>query len=85
VTTVAALLEGSWGFVGNDSGTSHLAAAVGAATVALFGPTDAAVWAPAGVRVKVVVAGNVPAEMERISVATVFAACQERFEAPPTA
>jgi ADP-heptose:LPS heptosyltransferase len=33
-------------FVGNDSGITHLAAAVGAPTLALFGPTDPAVWAP---------------------------------------
>ncbi len=33
-------------FVGHDSGVSHLAAAAGAKCVLLFGPTDAAVWAP---------------------------------------
>jgi hypothetical protein len=33
-------------YVGNDSGITHLAAAVGAPVVALFGPTDPAVWAP---------------------------------------
>jgi hypothetical protein len=35
-------------YVGNDSGVSHLAAAWGAPTVALFGPTDPAVWSPLG-------------------------------------
>jgi ADP-heptose:LPS heptosyltransferase len=35
-------------FLGNDSGASHLAAAAGAPTLALFGPTDSAVWAPLG-------------------------------------
>ena len=38
-------------YVGNDSGASHLAAAAGAPTLALFGPTDPAVWAPVGPRV----------------------------------
>jgi ADP-heptose:LPS heptosyltransferase len=38
-------------FVGNDAGVSHLAAAAGAPTLALFGPTDPALWAPAGRRV----------------------------------
>jgi ADP-heptose:LPS heptosyltransferase len=38
-------------FLGNDSGVSHLAAAAGAPTLALFGPTDPAVWAPVGPRV----------------------------------
>lgn len=35
-------------YVGNDSGTTHLAAAVaGPAVLALFGPTDPRIWAPA--------------------------------------
>ena len=38
-------------FVGNDSGITHLAAAVGTPTLALFGPTDPAIWAPRGARV----------------------------------
>jgi ADP-heptose:LPS heptosyltransferase len=35
-------------FLGNDSGVSHLAAACGTKTLALFGPTDPAQWAPVG-------------------------------------
>ncbi|NLD94106.1 MAG: glycosyltransferase family 9 protein [Fibrobacter sp.] len=35
-------------FIGNDSGLSHLAAACGCKVVALFGPSDPAVWAPKG-------------------------------------
>src|SRR5207302_7263558 len=38
-------------YIGNDSGISHLAAAVGTPTIVLFGPTDPAVWAPLGSRV----------------------------------
>jgi lipopolysaccharide heptosyltransferase III len=41
-------------YVGNDSGITHLAAAAGAPVVAIFGPTDPAVWAPRGDRVRVV-------------------------------
>jgi len=41
-------------FVGNDSGVSHLAAAFGSRTIALFGPTDPASWAPLGPSVHVV-------------------------------
>lgn len=33
-------------FVGHDSGITHLAAAVGTCTLALFGPTDPRVWGP---------------------------------------
>lgn len=50
---LAAVLARCAGFVGNDSGVSHLAAAVGAPAVAIFGPTDPAVWAPRGERVTV--------------------------------
>ena len=35
-------------FVGNDSGLMHLAAAAGAPTLGLFGPTPASEYAPAG-------------------------------------
>ncbi len=54
---VAALLHRSRLYLGNDSGVSHLAAAVGAHGVALFGPTDPAVWGPRG-RLKIVHAPN---------------------------
>ncbi len=40
-------------FIGNDSGITHLAAAVGTPVIALFGPTDPAVWAPLGKHVAV--------------------------------
>lgn len=41
------------GFIGHDSGISHLAAACGARCLLFFGPTDPATWAPrnAGVQV----------------------------------
>lgn len=39
-------------YLGNDSGVSHLAAASGAPTLALFGPTDPAQWAPLGREVR---------------------------------
>ena len=40
-------------YIGNDSGLSHLTAAWGAPVLALFGPTDPALWAPVGPRVAV--------------------------------
>lgn len=40
-------------YIGNDSGITHLAAAAGAPVLALFGPTDPAVWAPRGPNVRV--------------------------------
>ncbi|MBI4889064.1 MAG: glycosyltransferase family 9 protein [Acidobacteria bacterium] len=41
-------LAGARVYLGNDSGISHLAAALGAPVVAVFGPTDAKIWAPRG-------------------------------------
>ena len=46
--TVAAVARIAAAFVGNDSGVSHLAAAVGASGVAIFGPTDPVRWRPLG-------------------------------------
>ena len=40
-------------YIGNDSGITHLAAAVGTPVLALFGPTDPRVWAPRGEHVRV--------------------------------
>ena len=51
---LGALLAEAGVFVGNDSGVTHLAAAWGAPTVALFGPTDAKMWSPEGERVRTV-------------------------------
>ena len=45
---IAALLAACDAAVGNDSGLTHLAAAVGCPTVALFGPTAPARTAPVG-------------------------------------
>lgn len=43
---LAALLERCALFVGNDSGPKHVAAALGVATVTVFGPTHPATWHP---------------------------------------
>jgi hypothetical protein len=43
-------------YIGNDSGPTHLAAAVGTPVVALFGPSDPSVWAPRGAHVAVAAA-----------------------------
>jgi heptosyltransferase-3 len=48
LSDVLAVLSCSRGYFGNDSGITHLAAAVGIRTVVVFGPTDPAVYAPIG-------------------------------------
>jgi ADP-heptose:LPS heptosyltransferase len=46
IARLAALLGLVSLFIGNDSGVSHVAAALKKPTIALFGPTDPCVWAP---------------------------------------
>lgn len=43
---LTALLAGATLYVGPDTSVTHLAAATGCPTVALFGPTDPRLWAP---------------------------------------
>ena len=57
---LSGVLAASAVFIGNDSGVSHLAAAVGAPTVALFRATDPAQWAPRGPNVHIASAGASP-------------------------
>ena len=52
---IANLLSGAERYIGNDSGITHLAAAVGVPVIAIFGPTDPRVWAPRGENVRVLV------------------------------
>ncbi len=55
-------------YIGNDSGISHLAAAVGTPVIAIFMSTDPRVWAPRGDRVTA---------LENPSVDQVLRACSE--------
>ena len=45
-------------YIGNDSGVSHCAAALGRPSVVLFGPSDPVVWRPLGHRVSIVSAAR---------------------------
>lgn len=53
-------------YIGNDSGITHLAAAVGTPVLAVFGPTDPAVWAPRGPHVRVACLDERPGGPPRI-------------------
>jgi heptosyltransferase-3 len=45
-------------YIGNDSGPTHLAAAAGTPVVALFGPSDPAIWSPRGWQVSLAAASS---------------------------
>lgn len=69
---LARWLAGARAYVGNDSGITHLAAAAGTPVVAIFGPTDPAVWGPRGERVRIV-----SGELDEIGVDQVLRSLQE--------
>jgi ADP-heptose:LPS heptosyltransferase len=51
---LASVMDGCRLFVGNDSGITHMAAALGLPAVAIFGPSDHKIWSPRGEKVAVV-------------------------------
>ena len=51
---LSGVLSNSFLYVGNDSGITHLAAAVGTPTIALFRSTDPALWGPRGENVRII-------------------------------
>jgi ADP-heptose:LPS heptosyltransferase len=79
---VAALLAGVTLFLGNDSGISHLAAAVGAPGVVLFGPTDARRWRPLSAAIVALQARSTRPDgidLRALPAQRVIAACQRRW------
>jgi heptosyltransferase-3 len=67
-------------FVGNDSGLMHLAAAAGAPTLGLFGPTPAHEYSPAGPRAAAVLSKT--ERMQDLSVAAALVAATRLIEQP---
>ena len=53
-------------YIGNDTGFSQLAAAAGAPTIALFGPSDDRIWRPWGDQVRVVRGARALDEIRRV-------------------
>jgi ADP-heptose:LPS heptosyltransferase len=84
---IAGLLSYARVTVGNDSGPTHLAAAVGCPTVAVFGPTDPLVWAPLGPGVTTVggpMDGTRWPDVHRVeSEVRAILAASPRVDAPP--
>lgn len=58
LTEVLGLLSCANGFVGNDSGITHLAAGLGVRTVAVFGPTNPVLYRPIGPAVTVLASSS---------------------------
>ncbi|MEW6488412.1 MAG: glycosyltransferase family 9 protein [Thermodesulfobacteriota bacterium] len=54
LTDLLAVLARARLFLGNDAGATHLSAALGIASVAVFGPSDPTLWRPMGPRIRVV-------------------------------
>jgi ADP-heptose:LPS heptosyltransferase len=75
---VAAVLARAAMFIGNDSGLMHLAAAAGAPTIGLFGPTPSDEYGPAGPKASAVLADGPPGRgaMEDLPVARVLEAAR---------
>lgn len=69
---IAAVLSRAALFVGNDSGLMHVAAASGAPTLGLFGPTDATEYAPWGARASAITGSS--KTMDSLSVDAALAA-----------
>ena len=53
-------------YIGNDSGITHLAAATGTPVIAIFGPTNPAVWAPRGEHVQIITSSLEHIQVEQI-------------------
>ena len=64
IEVLSGVLAAARAYLGNDSGPSHLAAALGTPTLALFGPTNPRQFAPVGPKVSVLAAETI----ERITV-----------------
>ncbi len=51
---LAGVLNSCTAYIGNDSGITHLATTLEIPTIAIFGPTDPAIWGPRGSQAKVI-------------------------------
>ncbi len=67
LTDVVGVLSCASSFVGNDSGVTHLAAALGIKTVAVFGPTNPDVYGPVGPAVTALAGGGEAGFADRLS------------------
>ncbi len=83
--TVFAALKRCRAFVGNDSGLSHLAAAAGLPTLAVFGPTDPVCYSPWGGQCAVVRADRDDPQIGELQPENVEAAFSHLMDSVPAA
>jgi heptosyltransferase-3 len=72
LSDIVDLLTGSYTFIGNDSGISHLAGLTGTASIVLFGPSDPRIWKPIGDDITILIPENNSANAENISLRSVI-------------
>ena len=70
---LARWISGAALYIGNDSGITHLAAAVGVPVLAIFGPSDSRKWAPRGRSVRICEGGD----LEELQIATIRKLAEE--------
>ena len=69
LSRLGAVLQQAAVYLGNDSGVTHLAAALGTPTVAVFGASDPKLWRPRGPRVRVLGAPGAWPEPDAVAAA----------------
>lgn len=69
------IMAGAEAFIGNDTGPTHLAAAMGLETIALFGPTSARLWSPRGPSLKVLAPPHPTTDLMWLDLRKVLSAC----------
>lgn len=78
---LACVLSVCEGYIGNDSGVTHIAACLGVPVVALFGPSDSRLWGPMGANVTIIESAERATEsLAAISVDHVYAIAQKHFK-----
>lgn len=79
IREAAQVLSAARGYVGNDSGITHLAAALGTPTLALFGPSNPALWSPRGPHVYLIPSPD--GDLHALPVERVWDTIRERMDA----